>query len=280
MPTQYRRRYRKSTRTQSRRKTSNYSRSAVATRYYRQIKPYYKLGRMTSGKDGYNLITRTTVIGDRGSNAGGGQFFGVFSNAGLGYSPSLGTALTNQGTPSMQMQFSLSKTLWWFGGANPTYTADLPNYTEITNMYDQYRIKYVELTFLYNSNSFSSPGAITYTSPNFWICKDYDDSGNALLSDIVQYNNVVMWSPAKSPKFVIKIRPKPSNMVYGASATTGYGPVTGKQWISTTQTASQQTVHYGIKMVADVPVPQGTSTDVLGYFSIFVKYHIEVKNTK
>ena len=280
MPTRISRRFRKVARTYKRKiYKPNYGRNVVATRWYRQFKPYYKLGRMIAN-DGYNLITRTTVIGDRGSNAGGGQFFGVFANAGLGYSASLGSALTNTGYPGMQMQFSLSKTFWWFGGSNPTYTADLPNYTEITNMYDQYRIKYVELTFLYNANSFSSPGAVSYSPLIFGYVRIMMIL--VMLFYLTSFNIIMLLCGLQLSllNLLLKIRPKPSNMVYGSSNTTGYGPVNGKQWISTQLTPSQQAVHYGIKMVADVPVPQGTSTDILGYFSIFVKYHIEVKNTK
>ena len=54
----------------------------------------------------------------------------------------------------------------------------MPNVSEFTGLYDQYRIDYVECKFSFSNNnsSNSSPGS---TLPIMYLVKDYDDSGAA-----------------------------------------------------------------------------------------------------
>lgn len=237
----------------------------------------YRMGKMLP-TDAYNVITRTTVIGDRSSNSGAGRFLAVLANSAFAKSDSASSAVTSLGSPSIQMQFSFQNTFITCGGTTIVSEA-LPSYSDIVNMYDQYRISYVEVTILWAANSFNAPSSTTTASPNIWIVKDYDDSNSISLSEAVQYNNVVCWCPVTNPKMVIRIKPKVQDTVYSTALSTGYAPGSNR-WISLNGSSSLVAPHYGLKFVADTPVPNGLSTDVMGYFTFCVKYFFEVKNMK
>ena len=68
----------------------------------------------------------------------------------------------------------------------------MPNVSEFTGLYDQYRIDYVECKFSFSNNnsSNSSPGS---TLPIMYLVKDYDDSGAAGVTDLQQYSTQTMW---------------------------------------------------------------------------------------
>lgn len=239
----------------------------------------YRLGKMLRS-DAYNIITRTTVIGDRGSDGGTGKFLGICANGSFATSVSSASAATALGTQNINMQFSLGQTtLTTTSGATTVMAIPLPSVSDIVNMYDQFRIAYVELTFLFSANSFNTPNGVTTASPQIWFAKDYDDAGTVTLAEVVQYNNVACWCPSKTPKFVIRIKPKVQDLVYGTAVNSGYAPGTSR-WIGTGNTVSQNAPHYGLKMVCDVPAPNGSSTDIIGYFTICCKYYLEVKNMK
>ena len=71
-------------------------------------------------------------------------------------------------------------------------TLPMPNVSEFTGLYDQYRIDYVECKFSFSNNnsSNSSPGS---TLPIMYLVKDYDDSGAAGVTDLQQYSTQTMW---------------------------------------------------------------------------------------
>jgi len=239
----------------------------------------YRLGKLLRN-DAYNIITRTTVIGDRGSDGNTGKFLGICANGSFATSVSSSTAATALGSQNINMQFSLGQTtLTTVSGATTVMAIPMPSFSDIVNMYDQFRIAYVELTFLFSANSFNSPNGVTAVSPQIWFAKDYDDAGTVTLAEVVQYNNVLCWCPAKSPKFVIRIKPKVQDLVYGTALNSGYAPGSNR-WMSTANTVSQNAPHYGLKMVCDVPAPLGVGTDIIGYFTVCCKYFLEVKNMK
>jgi len=86
---------------------------------------------------------------------------------------------------TMQVTFSPGATDWRFDGTS-IYQDALPNLTEFTNLFDQWRQKSVIVRIdcpMGNSNSFQTP--IVY--PDIYYIADYDDTGMATLTDIAQY---------------------------------------------------------------------------------------------
>ena len=92
---------------------------------------------------------------------------------------------------SMQFAFTLSGVKVYIGGVLNA-TLPMPNVSEFTGLYDQYRIDYVECKFSFSNNnsSNSSPGS---TLPIMYLVKDYDDSGAAGVTDLQQYSTQTMW---------------------------------------------------------------------------------------
>lgn len=239
----------------------------------------YRIGKLLRN-DAYNIITRTTVIGDRGADGNTGKFLGICANGAFATSISSSNPAATIGTGNINMQFSLGQTtLTTSSGSTTAMAVPLPSLSDILNMYDQFRISYVELTFLFSANSFNTPNGPTTVSLQIWFAKDYDDASSVGLAEIVQYNNVVCWCPAVNPRFVIRMKPKVQDLVYSTNLTSGYAP--GKsRWMSTSTSVSYNAPHYGLKMFCDVPAPTGSGADIIGYFTICVKYFIEVKNMK
>ncbi len=114
----------------------------------------------------------------------------------------------------------------------------LPNVSDFTNLYDQYRILEVVLSFMpYNSMSTAgnSPGLIGH-----WI--DYDDSNlPANLQEGQQYDTYQR-NPC-TDEFVRVIKPKSAVAAY-SGAFTSYDSVYG-QWHDTNSPNIQ---HYGLKL--------------------------------
>lgn len=77
-------------------------------------------------------------------------------------------------------------------GAYNFSLADLPNYTEFTSLYDQYKINCVKLTFLPQMNTSVSIGTINNpnASARFFSAIDYNDGSTPTSSDdIRQYQS-------------------------------------------------------------------------------------------
>lgn len=184
---------------------------------------------------------------------------------------------TNTLIYNMQMSFSLTGVQLYSGGGGIMSLA-MPNYTEFVNLYDQYRIDWVEVEFVFSNNS-SGVGTPTTCLPLIYLAKDYDNSGTAGIADLQQYHNCQMWQLGEqrgSGKRVIRLKPSVADALYNNSAvTTGYGRAK-PMFIDTD---SPLVPHYGIKLAMDPITPPG-STSLVGYLSINVIYHMTMNNTK
>lgn len=178
---------------------------------------------------------------------------------------------------SMQLNFALEGVHVLIGGVAST-TFAMPNYTEFSALYDQYRIDYVEASFLFSNNnsSVNSPGT---TLPVFIIARDYDDSGNANYTDLQQYNNAQVWQvgeqQGRDGKKVVRVRPSVDTLVYNTALTSGYS----RSKPMFIDTSSPAVPHYGLKLAFDPIFPAAVST-VVGYLSMNFKYHMTMNNTK
>lgn len=120
----------------------------------------------------------------------------------------------------------------------------LPNYTELTSLFDQYRINKIVLKYVPNfTGTDLNPSTSVVTLPNLHSVIDYDDANApANLNELVQYSTYRMtrgnrvhirkWTPAVS-------------MDIGGVQSSG---VKFKQWIDLADT---NVPHYGIKLYLD-----------------------------
>ncbi len=137
---------------------------------------------------------------------------------------------------------------WRLDGVS-IYVDNIPNTTEFSNLFDQFRIKSVSLsvdTPAFFSNSGTSPAAL----PQIWYAADYDDTAMASLTDLMQYPQVRkhnFYTDGYKP-LIFKFSPKPLRDVAGAGVTTVYGPMPVSPWL---RTSNMTVPHYGIKLALD-----------------------------
>lgn len=185
-----------------------------------------------------------------------------------------GTALNSH---NLQFNFTLGGVQAYCGGTLFA-TLTMPNLTEFTTLYDQYRIDWIECDFMFSNNmsNITSPALVL---PVCYLCKDYDDSNDAGVTDIQQYatQRVWQWGQQQGKNGIYKVRVKPNvdTVVFQSAVLSGYGR--GKpQFLDT---SSGQVPHYGIKLAVDPIFIPATSTP-LGYFTCNFKYHLTMAHSK
>jgi hypothetical protein len=179
------------------------------------------------------------------------------------------------GSYNMQLNFSLAGTNVYFGGVF-FFTIAMPNYTEFTSLFDQYKIDLVEVMFIFSNNQ-SSVNQPATVLPLFISCLDYDDSNLAGFAAIEQYSNHQLWQAGSSFMnngiHTVKVKPNPDFMLYNG-ATSGYG----RALDAIMDTGSSTVPHYGVKVCWDTYKPPVVSTNI-GYLNIVCKYHFSMYNS-
>lgn len=149
---------------------------------------------------------------------------------------------TNAGTPytiSLTTPFSLDL---------------LPNYTEFENLYDQFKITGVRMTFTYSnnvsnlsSNTGSTVAGANVALPFLYWCYDIDD--NSLPSNL---NEMRQYESCKSRRLdrpvKVWVKPRYLTMAYASAISTAYTVGDPKRWIDI---ANHETPHYGVKFCLD-----------------------------
>jgi len=162
----------------------------------------------------------------------------------------------NQGVPDFQINFAAGQSNINIGGVG-VYGPTTPNSAELSNLFDQYRIAQVtvRIDWVYNSYPVSSGTAV---APLLYYVADYDDSGSAVLSSLLQYPGVRTHSFLQNgyTPLVFQVKPKPLRDVASTGLLTSYGPMTSAPWI---RTAELSTPHYGMKFCASQFGIGGTS---------------------
>lgn len=132
---------------------------------------------------------------------------------------------------------------------------ELPNYTEYTDLFDEYRINYIVMKFLpiTRGTQVSLAGMSSVLNPvnNFgWyqpqihICPDYNDADTPSSIASLQQKHGYRVTEFNKP-VILKFRPAVSPMIYRSAATTAYG-TKWKQWLHQQYT---DTPHYGAKWI-------------------------------
>lgn len=146
---------------------------------------------------------------------------------------------------------------------------NLDNYTEFTNLFQQFRILGVKLTFVpYVTSNDANPIATTYVMPNIHTVIDHDDSGTpANLAEIMQFRNHRMTRLNRVHSRYIK--PSILMSAYETALTSAYIPK-WKQWVSTDD---YTTPHYGLKYFID---QSSTALTI----RVFAKFYFQCKDLK
>lgn len=190
---------------------------------------------------------------------------------GLGYYS--GSSASN----SLQLSFSLSS-LNAFLGATGIATTGFSNQSNFCAIYDQYRIKKVELEMMFNNNT-STVNTNASLPVTTWVI-DYDDAASLSSS-----TNTLGYSSAKAIQFGANGSNYGKQMFFLNRPTTqilaNYGTgssaaqFTVSPWLDTDSTTIQ---HFGIKSWCDAD-PTGITTNI-GWLTINIRMHVQFKNIK
>lgn len=153
------------------------------------------------------------------------------------------------------------------------FLSQLPNYTEFTNLYDQYKISRIKVKFIYSANSQDVTTAANITAlPNLLTVVDNNDS-TALTSagDYCQYKDFRIRRMDKPCSVYFK--PQFAVAAY-SGAFTSYASKTG--WIDC---ASYNVKHYGLKFGVD-PMFYGDGSSVTGRVQCILTYYMKFRAPK
>lgn len=185
------------------------------------------------------------------------------------------TGLDGTGTTTFQLSFSPGSTDYRFGGVS-VYTDALPNYTEFSNLFDQWRITRVMVRIDYGVDMFSNSG-VSYNPPLVHHVTDYDDPGDLTLTAMMEYPQVRVHSFKQNgyTALTLGLSPMPLRDIAGSGVATGYAPSSVSPFL---RTAEMTIPHYGLKYAL---AGAGASVNaVIGYFNIVVWYDLEFCNPK
>jgi len=142
--------------------------------------------------------------------------------------------------------------------------SDLPNYTEFTTLYDQYRIEKIELILISNTSE-SIPSSVNLGV--MYKVTDYDDATTLSTNlDYLQYQNCKVLNPLFHKKS-FPLKPRFAVAAY-AGAFTSYANNAG--WLDV---ASPSVQHYGVKIGF-------SATTVVISYQVLAKFHLSFKNPR
>jgi hypothetical protein len=129
------------------------------------------------------------------------------------------------------------------------FNSSLPNLTEFSNLFDQWRLKSVVVRGDFAAG-YSSTATTPVILPNMYYVADYDDSQDCQINDMLQYPqcNVHNFYRNGYEPFQVTLQPKPLRDVAGSGISTGYGPMPVAPWL---RTAEMSLPHYGLKIAFD-----------------------------
>lgn len=159
-------------------------------------------------------------------------------------------------------------------GGTYFYLGQVPGSSEFTALFDQYRIRKIDLHFYPNQQSFTSStgaSAVTNIPTRIVTAFDYDDSvAPSSLNELREYSTAQVNTMVE--RFSRSIKPAVSIMAYEGVGATGYCPK-WDQWISTNDPGVP---HYGLKWT----VPAGATSTNAYQLAVEAVFHLEFRMTK
>jgi len=140
----------------------------------------------------------------------------------------------------------------------------LPDYTEFTALFDQYRIDKIAVVFMPRGNS-SEVGSNNNNCKIFTVLDYDDDSAPASIDALCEYDNLRTGTYSKDHSR--SLVPRFSDAIYNSAIATAYGPKTG--WLDCSYPAVP---HYGLKYAC-----QATAAASNVIFDIKYTYYVSFK---
>lgn len=160
-------------------------------------------------------------------------------------------------------------------GAYVAALQQLPEYTDFTSLFQQYRINGVKFEFIPSPNV--TDGNVASAAPLVWgqfgSALDFDDN----ITPIVEAELLTSQSYKKTRATSVHsryFRPKMLREIYNGSGPTALEPCAAR-WISTTY---PEVPHYGLKVWCDAPTPPG-SLELAITYTVRMTLWFSCKNT-
>lgn len=162
--------------------------------------------------------------------------------------------------------------------------SNVQNSSELTNLYDQYKIMAVvcKLQLINNPDVQTPPGANPATStsnpmfyPKLWVLRDYDSSTGSSLSALRETGKAKMYVLQPNRILSFKVKPACARQVYDTAVTTGYEPT----WPKKLDCNNASIPHYGLHFNIDT---LGITPWNAGQFQVRVEYlyYLKMMNTR
>ena len=161
----------------------------------------------------------------------------------------------------------------------------LVNYSELTSLYDQYKINFVELYVMWSpdylpiatSTTAGERANLIPPSLKIYHLPDYDDDSAMTKTEFKERAKckLMLLKPQQRKKIIVK--PAVLSQMYETLTSTGYAP----KFNIKLDTADPGVPHYAYKFGVEVPqVVGGTSNIELGHISFEFRYNLTMYNTK
>lgn len=188
------------------------------------------------------------------------------------YAPSTGFAGAG---PNLSMYFSAGTSEVFINGVS-VYTPVLPNSTEFSNLFDDFRIAMVHLRLDW-STGYADPSQVLQAPPLLYAAIDYDDNNNAAVADLIQYPGCVNHTFVQNgyTPFVMNFKPLPLKDVAGVGIVTAYSPDRSNSYLRTTNLSVP---YYGVKIATSNM--GATSVATTGVLQISAYVDLEFINPK
>jgi len=174
----------------------------------------------------------------------------------------------------MQITFAPGATRYHLSGA-AVYADTLPSVTEFSNLFDSWRIEKVTVRIDVPMGLSNSAGS-SFLVPQILYAPDYNDSGAASKTDLLQYPQAKVHNFQKDgfTPFMIEFSPRALLEVPSGVVSTAYSSLPLGSWFRTSNMDSQ---HYGIKMLFD---NYGSTNNANYPVEFTIWYHLEFCNPK
>jgi hypothetical protein len=149
---------------------------------------------------------------------------------------------------TIQLTFAPGATDYRLGGVS-IYSTALPDLTDFSNLFDQWRLRKVIIRCDFAAG-YSDSASTPVIMPAIYFVSDYDDPQDLSLTNMLQYPQVQVHNFYKGgyEPFQVSLSPKPLRDIAGSGISTGYGPMATAPWI---RTADMTLPHYGLKLAFD-----------------------------
>lgn len=146
--------------------------------------------------------------------------------------------------------------------------ADLPGSTEFANLFDQYKINWVDYIFQFKSANLTQYGVTLY------YAEDHDDASAPTLNAIMEAQSTQIVTFGTNRTMVkFRVKPNPLRAVYRSALTTGYERAPNGTWLDCAQS---DIPHYGVKYFIQ-NYNSAPGNDHL--ISVILRYNVSFKET-